>query len=67
VPAGEQPGNFKRIPKGTMDKINKAKVLPTGSSDALVFCAGNVIQFDKSSCHAGERLSKCVQRGGEKM
>jgi hypothetical protein len=35
--AGEQPGNFKRIPKGTKVKLDKAKVLATGSSDALVF------------------------------
>jgi hypothetical protein len=37
VPPGEQPGNFKRIPKGTKVKLDKVKVLPTGSSDALVF------------------------------
>ncbi len=37
VTAGEQPGNFKRIPKGTKVKLDKIKALPMGSSAALVF------------------------------
>jgi hypothetical protein len=37
LPAGEQVGNFKRIAKGTTVKVDKVKVVPTGSSGSIVF------------------------------
>jgi D-alanyl-D-alanine carboxypeptidase len=37
LPAGEQVGNIKRIPKGTELKVDKIKIVPTGSSGSIVF------------------------------
>jgi hypothetical protein len=37
LPAGEQVGNFKRVPKGTTVKIDKIKIVPMGSSGSIVF------------------------------
>ena len=37
LPAGEQIGNFKRIPKGARVKVDGIKVVPTGSKGSIVF------------------------------
>jgi hypothetical protein len=37
LPRGEQAANFKRITKGTKVKVDRVKVVPTGSSGAIVF------------------------------
>src|SRR5262245_15850131 len=40
LPAGEQVGDFKRIAKGTKLKVDKVKIVPTGSSASMIFAHG---------------------------
>ena len=50
---GEQAANFKRIAKGTKVKVDRVKVVPTGSSGAIVF--GHCLSTDGTTSSAGRR------------
>ena len=51
LPASEQVGNIKRIPKGTELKVDKIKIVPTGSSGSIVFA--HVLSRDEQPTSAG--------------